>query len=104
SSRRRHTRFSRDWSSDVCSSDLVGGLVPLVAVDRSLHGEGARTVVAVLWVRVAVVLEARDDRDLAHVLGPVELRGERHRVAGREIGRASCRGRVWSGGAAGAWQ
>src|SRR5690606_15753800 len=22
--RRRHTRFSRDWSSDVCSSDLVG--------------------------------------------------------------------------------
>src|SRR5690606_39396653 len=28
SSRRRHTRFSRDWSSDVCSSDLeaVGDL------------------------------------------------------------------------------
>src|SRR5690606_41191020 len=24
SSRRRHTRFSRDWSSDVCSSDLYG--------------------------------------------------------------------------------
>src|SRR5690606_27009836 len=23
-SRRRHTRFSRDWSSDVCSSDLGG--------------------------------------------------------------------------------
>src|SRR5690606_39911654 len=30
SSRRRHTRFSRDWSSDVCSSDLtVSGLVTL---------------------------------------------------------------------------
>src|SRR5690606_40087130 len=28
-SRRRHTRFSRDWSSDVCSSDLMP------AVDRS---------------------------------------------------------------------
>src|SRR5690606_12768096 len=26
SSRRRHTRFSRDWSSDVCSSDLLLGL------------------------------------------------------------------------------
>src|SRR5690606_8492677 len=26
SSRRRHTRFSRDWSSDVCSSDLGGAL------------------------------------------------------------------------------
>src|SRR5690606_7538439 len=25
SSRRRHTRFSRDWSSDVCSSDLESG-------------------------------------------------------------------------------
>src|SRR5690606_4461058 len=25
SSRRRHTRFSRDWSSDVCSSDLRVG-------------------------------------------------------------------------------
>src|SRR5690606_39745814 len=25
SSRRRHTRFSRDWSSDVCSSDLEHG-------------------------------------------------------------------------------
>src|SRR5690606_40477051 len=26
SSRRRHTRFSRDWSSDVCSSDLLAQL------------------------------------------------------------------------------
>src|SRR5882757_10643617 len=24
SSRRRHTRYWRDWSSDVCSSDLAG--------------------------------------------------------------------------------
>src|SRR5690606_40796609 len=30
SSRRRHTRFSRDWSSDVCSSDLV----PLTDLDE----------------------------------------------------------------------
>src|SRR5690625_2824646 len=26
SSRRRHTRWPRDWSSDVCSSDLQGGV------------------------------------------------------------------------------
>src|SRR5207302_5712664 len=32
SSRRRHTRFSRDWSSDVCSSDLAGHLVTEDAV------------------------------------------------------------------------
>src|SRR5215203_3516218 len=25
SSRRRHTRYWRDWSSDVCSSDLING-------------------------------------------------------------------------------
>src|SRR5690606_30086847 len=29
SSRRRHTRFSRDWSSDVCSSDLIYGIYAL---------------------------------------------------------------------------
>src|SRR5690606_39287225 len=28
SSRRRHTRFSRDWSSDVCSSDLAATARP----------------------------------------------------------------------------
>src|SRR5206468_7875725 len=28
SSRRRHTRSDRDWSSDVCSSDLVGLPMP----------------------------------------------------------------------------
>src|SRR5437868_8823217 len=27
SSRRRHTRSKRDWSSDVCSSDLVSRLI-----------------------------------------------------------------------------
>src|SRR5690606_39760017 len=30
SSRRRHTSFSRDWSSDVCSSDLFGGVADYV--------------------------------------------------------------------------
>src|SRR5256884_21780 len=29
SSRRRHTRCSRDWSSDVCSSDLLRSLDPV---------------------------------------------------------------------------
>src|SRR5690606_39803858 len=37
SSRRRHTRFSRDWSSDVCSSDLAAVFPAAVvsAVDAS---------------------------------------------------------------------
>src|SRR5690625_7056198 len=29
SSRRRHTRWPRDWSSDVCSSDLAPRKVPI---------------------------------------------------------------------------
>src|SRR5256886_5121064 len=32
SSRRRHTRFDCDWSSDVCSSDLVALLAPLMVL------------------------------------------------------------------------
>src|SRR5690606_4455128 len=38
SSRRRHTSFSRDWSSDVCSSDL------LAAVRGAQHHPDARWV------------------------------------------------------------
>src|SRR5690625_7972108 len=30
SSRRRHTRWPRDWSSDVCSSDLTQSLIDLI--------------------------------------------------------------------------
>src|SRR5688572_33237781 len=45
SSRRRHTRFDCDWSSDVCSSDLFKTVVDypsdreeVAVVDRSLEG------------------------------------------------------------------
>src|SRR5206468_5564177 len=42
SSRRRHTRSDRDWSSDVCSSDLAtAGLQQLVT--RRAHLRPART-------------------------------------------------------------
>src|SRR5438477_1083325 len=34
SSRRRHTRLTCDWSSDVCSSDLVDEDLPALGVDR----------------------------------------------------------------------
>src|SRR6266849_10153637 len=56
SSRRRHTRSTRDWSSDVCSSDLIGR-----AEDRAHRSGGER----------------------------------RSRLGGDEIGRASCRERVY---------
>src|SRR5690606_27539575 len=45
SSRRRHTRFSRDWSSDVCSSDLgLVGNVYIGKVVRVLPGMQAAFV------------------------------------------------------------
>src|SRR6266550_6200751 len=50
SSRRRHTRCSRDWSSDVCSSDL--GVRSRVGVD------------------LAAVPGSRDDRTVPHDRGP----------------------------------
>src|SRR5699024_11303913 len=34
SSRRRHTRSKRDWSSDVCSSDLILGAFVVVLVGQ----------------------------------------------------------------------
>src|SRR4030043_744873 len=43
SSRRRHTRCSRDWSSDVCSSDLGGAFIPLFTL-----GIPANSVIALL--------------------------------------------------------
>src|SRR5256884_223465 len=39
SSRRRHTRCSRDWSSDVCSSDLVRGPVKAQAASGAIRVE-----------------------------------------------------------------
>src|SRR6266508_264858 len=38
SSRRRHTRWPRDWSSDVCSSDL-NGVRPITAVRFAKQGQ-----------------------------------------------------------------
>src|SRR3712207_607675 len=46
SSRRRHTRYWRDWSSDVCSSDLH--MTPEEAVRA--HGDlGGQVLVPVHW-------------------------------------------------------
>src|SRR5690606_39713285 len=84
SSRRRHTRFSRDWSSDVCSSDLLpapggrlgrltrptrygsGSVVDVELVDDDVVGSvdvvvGAVVVVVDAVVVVDSVLEVRSE-------------------------------------------
>src|SRR5438477_5451646 len=45
SSRRRHTRLTCDWSSDVCSSDLATRLnTPSALCDRAAKEHGAEGV------------------------------------------------------------
>src|SRR3712207_9087818 len=47
SSRRRHTRYWRDWSSDVCSSDLLPRLAAAVGRPvQQAEGRGDRLVAA----------------------------------------------------------
>src|SRR5207249_5346525 len=45
SSRRRHTRSKRDWSSDVCSSDLLLNLT-VMAMAALQHRSGTRHILA----------------------------------------------------------
>src|SRR5256884_3818572 len=71
SSRRRHTRCSRDWSSDVCSSDLTHDAIELQLLDLA-----AKTVQPVT-ANGAVNVEPRWSPDGTRIAF--------------EIGRASCR-------------
>src|SRR5256886_12663749 len=83
SSRRRHTRFDCDWSSDVCSSDLVGELLRTNG-GRLFDAEGRPTLTE------KPVLELLDFyKKLGRVLPPGWTRSEERRV-GKE-----CRSR-WS--------
>src|SRR5690606_41076409 len=49
SSRRRHTRFSRDWSSDVCSSDLAGEPAGLFLFPEESGNRFDADELAVVW-------------------------------------------------------
>src|SRR5207249_8915917 len=98
SSRRRHTRSKRDWSSDVCSSDLADETVYLTWYDvfagggalfRSVSGEASGDVAP----GAQVVRNARVDVELRDpTTATVEVsamwRSEERRV-GKEW---SCRG------------
>src|SRR3712207_6942735 len=50
SSRRRHTRYWRDWSSDVCSSDLGWGSLWMKDNDRFNSGEPGIGLDVARWV------------------------------------------------------
>src|SRR5690606_40661985 len=90
SSRRRHTRFSRDWSSDVCSSDLFFG--------KQHH---TYAVIFGCWCRCGVAFRKTL---LRHILVTLGLRHPWLRTFPEsnttQIGRASCREREKISGSA----
>src|SRR5438874_6183113 len=92
SSRRRHTRSLRDWSSDVCSSDLGPA------------GAGTRLkLVLNTWLAFEIEAAAEVDAlasqlDVPHddLVSAVSGGTLASAVAlAKQIGRASCRERVW---------
>src|SRR5690606_39502799 len=98
SSRRRHTRFSRDWSSDVCSSDLasldfVTQKLNIETVDQnklSMIQDKVLHIVNRIEPDVKVVFDFEDKVYEQNREGiQVELRSEERRV-GKE-----CRCRWW---------
>src|SRR5947209_8972476 len=86
SSRRRHTRYWRDWSSDVCSSDLD---VSVCAVSQRL--ERGAVPIGVVGLEGLVQAVEFDDDDALHEPGFIGFGGI---AANQKIGRASCRERV----------
>src|SRR3546814_7778329 len=79
----------RDWSSDVCSSDLAARRPAFGAEVGSAEQELARHRNR----RLLVVGEARAGGDL-YVVGHVPIGFAEQRPRARQIGRASCRARV----------
>src|SRR2546427_5660240 len=71
SSRRRHTRFDCDWSSDVCSSDLYGPAPSLADVAR-IRAKG---------LGVYAEKDARIDGALPDVAAAVKQAGIDYRYA-----------------------
>src|SRR5690606_39413300 len=85
SSRRRHTRFSRDWSSDVCSSDLVVSGMNLgvnLGDDVFYSGTVAAAREGALKGIPSIALSASLDADMSAAcrLGAALVRSEERRV------------------------
>src|SRR2546429_4235988 len=85
SSRRRHTRCSRDWSSDVCSSDLGTRTAAITGAFVAAHD-------AVGWLIAHGTLTASPIRDFVAAVSVGVVGGTP--LLDLEIGRASCRERV----------
>src|SRR6266513_2820809 len=95
SSRRRHTRSKRDWSSDVCSSDLVDAAEDVLHRVRDLH-EVVDEVLARGDELIDVRLPRRGDHRARLERGQVRIAGGDVdvAVAGEEAELLQARARV----------
>src|SRR5690606_20487279 len=94
SSRRRHTRFSRDWSSDVCSSDLPSREVIMqqlrsfakpMALEALARAVGASVPLSIGFERRLKAME-RDGQIFTNRQGKVQVNTKLEFFAGKVQG------------------
>src|SRR5690606_39849412 len=98
SSRRRHTRFSRDWSSDVCSSDLKPFIsvncaaIPDNLLESELFGHEKGAFTGALARRIGKFEEAHGGTLLLDEISEMDVRLQA-RSEERRVGKEwRCRG------------
>src|SRR5690606_41164435 len=82
-SRRRHTRFSRDWSSDVCSSDLqflISSAAPIAKTETT------RVEKANIIFSVVILIPLNGSSSCKAKCGPIKT-GDKKRSEERRGGK-----------------
>src|SRR5699024_11471990 len=98
---RRHTRSKRDWSSDVCSSDLEQNIYFNDTNEGTIELDGGTGEEIITYT---VNIRSNDSNCSSDLLRTFEfVTPKRNPYSGLlacegEIGRASCRERVWGEG------
>src|SRR5690606_40533149 len=101
SSRRRHTRFSRDWSSDVCSSDLARqGLRPQLIHQVLQAGKQALILIPEinLGPQTLARFEKRFNARIALLRSEERRVGKECRARGSAWGEKKNAGGIWTEG------
>src|SRR5699024_11321458 len=93
----RHTRSKRDWSSDVCSSDLLAGLRLGTIVSQEQNINSCRKIISPFSVNVAALcagIASLNDTEYENFVKEQTIASRDALFEGLcEIGRASCRER-----------
>src|SRR5690606_40535591 len=76
--RRRHTRFSRDWSSDVCSSDLKGMKKRL----EQMYREADQAIAA--GAEFIIITDRDSDQELAPIPSLLAVSAVHHHLIRQE--------------------